>query len=707
MINKKRKEYKIPDYNLPAPTLSSYSLFDSYYREEDKSIWLRGVGNKNTANVLFLGACPLEEDVDSDISFSDPRYLKSGPGLYFKRACLSAGINIDEEYYTTLCKYPLPRSYKLKPKITDITYCESILKEEFEQIKPKIIVCVGKEAADYILGVKAKLSELEESWMYSQQYQAMIYIMSDPKLAYYKPEYADKLRLELELLAKHYEFLCNGKSFIDVNLDYRKIETLKDLTDWINERKQANTFYYAVDTEFGNNSQYTTTFKDGILRSIQFCWEPGKAVFIHFHDANFNWVFDAPKEIVFKTLADYCNDPRVRFIGHNCAADAVWMKNHIGINIYDNKFIFDTMFAMQTVDEYSDLKLEKLAARYTTLGRYDIELILWKKKNKGIVFDEDEGYGRVPTDIIFPYGCRDVDATFRLWPIIVDMLQKDGTYDYYFKIKHPFVTEGFTSMSETGMPFDMSYADKQRIVYLAAGVIMRTLFKEMLEEEAEKLLREKLKTTFENKKVKLGSDNLDSLCSTIFSLDRNKLEDYDRGINVLKHAFKADFKHVLARYIHWFYISNFNIASPQQKATWLFDVKELTPIKTTKNPDIGNAIPWERVLLLSEAEQKNYKPATDKDTLKIFADAGDDLCLHLLQMNAINQITKNFLKGDEGGLQKYICSDGYVRPMFFCTESSRKFLTKLTKKDEIETLLKICSFRLKNLKQTTLIAGTV
>lgn len=669
---KKRKEYKIPNYELPAPTLSDFSLFDSYYREEDKSIWLRGVGNVNSANILFLGSCPLEEDVDNDYSFSDPRYLKSGPGLYFKRTCLTAGINIDEEYYTTLCKYPLPRSYKLKPKITDINYCENILKEEIDLIKPKIIVCVGKEAADYILDVKAKLSEIEEAWMYSKQYNAMIYIISDPKLAYYKPEYADKLRLELELLAKHYEFLCDGKSFVDTDLHYKKIETFQELKNWINERTLDNSLFYAVDTEFGNNSKYTTTFKDGVLRSIQFCWKPGHAVFIQFHNENFEWVFDRPKEEVYKLLADYCNQPWIRFIGHNCAADAVWMKNHLGINVYDNKFIFDTMFAMQTADEYSDLKLEKLAARYTTLGRYDIELILWKKKNKGIVFDEDEGYGRVPTDILFPYGCRDVDATYRLWSIIAKKLEEDGTAEYYYKIKHPFVTEGFTSMSETGMPFDMAYADKQRIAYLAAGTIMQVMFKEMLEKEANELLYEKLKELFNDKKVKLGSDNLAILASTIYSLNRDSPDtDYDKGVNVLKRAFKSDFKRALARYDHWFYIKTFNVASPQQKVNWLFNVKELEPVKTTKNPEVGNSIPWERVLALPESEQKRYTPAADKDTLKIYADAGDDLCLHLLQMNAVNQITKNFLKGSEGGLQKYICSDGYVRSMYFCTESSR------------------------------------
>lgn len=654
---RKKKEYKVPDYvNVKCPTLEDFKSSDVYYGPNGE-FFLKGIGNKN-ANIMFLSSCPFEEDVDTESSFSEPRLLKSSPALFFKRLCLNKGINVDNEYFTTVCKYPLPRSYKLKPKSEDIKYCSDLLEEEIKLVSPKIIVCLGKDATNYILGMNIKLSSIDEAWIYSKKYNAMLYIISEIQKAFYKPEYQDKMEKDLDTLSKHYSYLCEGKNFLNnIKQEYKLINNFNDLKSWISKMLIENRTLFAVDCEWGG-----MTFADGTLRSIQFCWEQGKAVFIQFHNEKLQWDFDVPKEEVLNLLQNFLNRPEVKYIGHNANADMQWMHKHLGLDIFDGKFIFDTMYAMQTVNEYEELKLEKLASKYTDLGRYDVDLLLWKKANKGVTFNEDEGYGSVPTEILYPYGCKDVDTTFRLYPIIKDLLIKDETLDYYNNIKNPFVTEGFAEMSMEGVPFDMEYANKVRIAYLAAGIVMQKLFKDNLKKEAKKYLLEKLQEYIKPElKSKFVECYLKLLCNITL--------DYESGVKLLKTYVGRNIVKILPFYKHYYYIDTFNPRSSEQKQVWLFDIKGHTPIKTTKLEG-GNSIDWAKVTTLPEKEQKEYKPAVDKDTLKIYADAGDELCLHLLEMNAIDQITKSFLKGEEGGLQKYVINNT-IHSNYSLTETSR------------------------------------
>ena len=126
-------------------------------------------------------------------------------------------------------------------------------------------------------------------------------------------------------------------------------------------------------------------------------------------DDKLNYSFDRPIETVRQIIAPVFNDPTVKFIGHNASADMPWMYHHLGIEVYQ-KFTFDTLYAQHTVNEYADLKLERLAIRYTDLGRYDFELQQWKKSH-GFDDKREEGYGRVPDGILIPYACKDVDTT--------------------------------------------------------------------------------------------------------------------------------------------------------------------------------------------------------------------------------------------------------------------------------------------------------
>lgn len=694
-----RPDPKLPNYDLPFPTLNEFQGFDSITRyksddqpDNDNKVILNGIGNINHPDIFFLAQCVYEEDIDD--TTSEPRQLKSPVGTLFQRMCLMNGIQLEKEYFTTVCKYAIPRKYKLKPSAKDIAYCASLLNEELTIAKPKIIVCIGKAAVTSILGLNIRLTKLEECWTFSEKYNAHVYIIGDIKDAYYKPEFYDKLSSELRILNDFRIATNTGVSLQKVVKNYRKIDSLFDLDNWLLQMQTEKNTIFAVDCEWRGQN-----FVDGNLRSIQFCWKPGEAVFIHLFDENNKYCFDVPYNQIKKRLQSFFNKPEIRYYGHNFCADAVWMRNHLGLEVY-GRCLLDTQYAFQTFNEYEELSLKKLASKYTDMGRYDFDLIMWSaskvkskpKKPKSVVDNilvdldtnsdeddsiqqddsakkkiegnDDEGYGSVPTEILFPYGCADVDATYRLAQIAFINLQKDNTLDYYLRIKHPFATDGFASMMEAGVPFNKEYANKARIAYLACACIMQLKFKEMMKDEALSLL---YKSLDENNITDIITRNL------IESLANDKTSSIEDNAKTLKKIIKdKSIVFNLIPYIqHLKYIDAFNPNSDKQKKEWLFTLKKYTPIKTTKT-ESGNPLDWEKVLLLPEKDQKNYTPAVDKDTLKVFATKNHDLlCEHLLQMNAVGTILKTFLKGDEGGIQKFLCKDGKIHASYAMTESNR------------------------------------
>ena len=698
---------KLPNFDLPIPQIKDFEGFDSYTRYDTESFkgdnitFLNGVGNNKDPEILFLLACPYIEDIDE--SSAEPRLLKSPVGVLFERLCLINGIDLTKQYVTTLCKYALPRKQKLKPSAKDLEYNLPLLEEELSQINPKIVVCIGKEPVTYALQTNIRLKKMEECWTRSPKFDKPMFIISSISEAYYKPEYYDKLSAELRMVSEMLESINSGLSIQKIKQEYENVDSFKKLSHWINYLKENKREIFAVDCEWRGQN-----FVDGNLRSIQFCDKPGHAVFINLFDENNKWVFDVPYEVVKSMLQSYFNQPNIRYYGHNFCADAVWMMHHLGLEAY-GRCIIDTQYSFQTFNEYEDLSLKKLAAKYTDMGRYDTDLILWsasrvktnKKKDKPnsiaenisetiveldeddgdedatddasnisddsskkkIEGNDDEGYGSVPTEILFPYGCRDVDATYRLAQIALRELMKDNTLNYYMKIKNPFVTDGFTSMMEAGIPFDSHYANKARIAYLACALIMKSKFKDILRDDAVNMLdhafeefnienediREEIKTKAVNNSVSF--EDLTNIVKT-------KLKQKDKIFGILPYV------------QHLYFIDSFNPNSADQKRKYLFELKKYEPLKTTKT-DAGNPLDWSRVKLLPPKEQKNYTAAVDKDTLKVFAQNGDPICEHLVQMSAVGTILKNFLKGDEGGLQKFLCKDLKLHASFALTESSR------------------------------------
>ena len=338
-------------------------------------------------------------------------------------------------------------------------------------------------------------------------------------------------------------------------------------------------------------------------------------------------------KVIGQRISSTMDKIEARYIGHHYAADAPWMSHTLGMEIYQ-RCELDTEFAQQTVDESSELGLERgIAMKYTNLGRYDYELMMWKRENKELC---KGGYGFIPSKIIHPYGAADVITPYRAYPMIKRQLEAQRLWAYYRDIFNPFVTDVFTEFTITGLPMDVETMDQLRDLFTFTKDRLNKKLKLRIAKEATQKLKRKLMSEFGVLATKvlmpfIESRNAEGLRHVVKTLllDNGRLVDVPKWNKTIAH---------------WEEAPAFNIRSPDQMARWLFDFEELIPIKSTNQKAKGlPSMAWEKVLELPPDRQALFKPAVDKQTLAILSEqlpAIDEL----LNLNAVGNLSKAFLK---------------------------------------------------------------
>lgn len=336
------------------------------------------------------------------------------------------------------------------------------------------------------------------------------------------------------------------------------------------------------------------------------------------------------------------------------------MNHWLGIETYE-RCAMDTEFAQQTVDESSELGLERgIAMKYTNLGRYDQDLVMWKREHKDLV---KGGYGYIPSKILHPYGAKDVCTPYRAYPLIKRQLEAQRLWEYYKTIFNPFVTDVFTEFSMTGLPMDVPMMDDLRKLFTWTTERLNKKLQERIATEAMDKFKSRVLQEFGVKAlmslaVPIKTRDEEGLKTAIKLLlsERDRMKDVVTWNSMIHHMVEAP---------------RFNIRSPDQMARWLFDFEGLTPIKSTNQKAKGlPSMSWEKVLELPKDRQALYKPAVDKQTMSILAEQLPTLD-ELLNLNAVGNLSKAFLNepdvyidGDTGeevveehGLHAWLCSD--------------------------------------------------
>lgn len=664
---------EVQAYDAPAPRTWNHT------RRIRDQLSLSGVG-KPDADIMFIATCPQEDEVLEAYTTQAGGHFKikasflKGPGGHILGdVLLKHGLEMTRDcYYTSLVKWlPQEKAKRTNPRKEDIEFWSEALKDEIRRVKPKIIVCLGKPPFDFLFPHKLSKRDTAGGFFRCEEFDCLLYPCDDLYQFVRRPELYGRLYLDIQEIVRMLHMVQGVSQRVPVPLDYRVIRNTQELLALVAEWQAINAELFSVDCEWHGRNHI-----DGQLRSIQFCWGPGKAAYIRFMDDQLNYVFDTSYQQAGLILGSWLGRPRIRYVGHHIAADFPWMVTVLGLPVYERAYM-DTEFALQCCDEFADLGLDRLSLAYTDLGRYDVDLILWKKLSKD--FHEDEGYGRVPDNILIPYALKDVDVVMRAVPELLRFMQREAVDKYYFDIFHPFVTDVFTEFAVTGLPMDIQRMDELRNLFHSARRLMEEQLRDDIYAEAAVLLREQLTATLD--------PTLPGLGATVFS----EIENAWLGEGNAEKAFdilKADvgvsrLQDWSALFEHYVQARRFNIRSQPDMQRWLFAVKKYTPVKSTgsRNSPLPS-MAWEKVMELPKDKQALFKPAVDRQTLELLAaEHKDELLFRLLELNAVGNLAKGFLKeaelDEEGqvvkekGLHFWLAKDGRVHGQLSTTETGR------------------------------------
>lgn len=660
-----------PDMSIPLPLVRTTGALEGH----PGVTFVAGEGTR-PSDIMFISSCLSPQEASKYLksvngstgSRVQPRFLRSDAGVMFTDVFSQEGISIHSFYYTALIKWLLPKAERAKLPKDVIAWALPSLEEEIRETRPKIIVCIGKPVFDLLYDTKLSLSDASGGWFRSNKYNALLYLVDDTFKLVTNPEYIETFRIDAMTISRMYKEISN----VNINrvpLNYSVILNAEQLKQLVHTWESGEFKVISVDCEWAGQNHI-----DGKLRSTQFCWAPGQACYVRWMDDVGNYVFDIPYKEAGEILSTWLNREDVKYIGHHYAADAPWLHHVLGLDWYE-KCIFDTEFAQQTANENESLSLERIAMKYTDLGRYDLELTLWVKKNKALM--GDGGYGAIPDSILIPYACADVDTVFRAWPEIHKSLQAQGLTTYYDTIFNPFVTDVFTSFALEGLPMDVNMLDELRVLYLFAREKMEILLREEIHGEARLFILKAFTA-----KIK---DPVQAVYSYQEFVAHIKNDEHEAAWAMFKLLATRpdDIPRLKATFEHYLNSADFNIRSSIHLKRWLFDVKGYEPIKSTSNKAQGlPSTSWEKVKALPAAARVNYKPAVDKQTIQILAEQQNDMLLRrLLQLNAVGNISKAFLKEaetdedgniiKENGLHFFLCSDGKIHGQTSTTETGR------------------------------------
>ena len=687
-LDTKKKFSKIPYEHLRLVNKTSVRPLKPEYLKANKLIegklWLAGVGSRR-AKIMFVASGVLDEECVTEVDAGwgnkiarTPRMMDCSFGQLLKKLALKEGIDMEKCFYTSIIKY-LPDDLKLRKKPTVSMLKEGMLfvEKEIEAIKPDIIVCLGKLAFDSFVDLKARESDVFGAWFFNKKYNAKVYMIPHITLTS-KPDKHERFAMDFKAIKKMSDEI-DGVVVDKIPVVPHIIRNSAELKDLVQKLEEDNATILSVDCEWHGNQHV-----DGKLRSLQIAWNEKDAAYIRFMDDQLNYTFDVSYEEAGKILAEWCDREDVHYIGHHVSADLMWMSHWLKLK-WHKKAIFDSEFALQCVDEANDLGLDAVALKYTDLGKYDWDLIAWKKKNGDKCKD---GYGYIPDDILIPYALADVITVIRAYPQIWKQMERQNLINYYQDILNPFVTDVFTFFGLQGLPIDRQKIDDMRELYNWAKGELEKDFKTLMSDESVKLMADVIR-------VYAGQHSESIVKGLEELLKAHRIEDARLQLKTIIGPLTASIQdeptptgcsgwsRVEAAFEHMIIAPEFNIRSKPQMQRWLFDVKGYTPVKTTANKDAGMpSISWEKVATYPAEEQRKYTPASDKQTLEILAAVNKDKTIDaLLELNAVGNICKAFLKpaeeDDEGnlvkeqGLHYWITSQDTISLQHSTTETGR------------------------------------
>lgn len=330
---------------------------------------------------------------------------------------------------------------KLRPFAKDLNFDvfylssepkEKILKKDvtmnLDVLKDYDIVCpIGAEALKYTCGLTGILKYA--GTVVNDKYIPII----DPNMLAIKPQY----RADLIKCFDKIKSVIAGETPLVFKKDYAYIDTVEEFKPYLSQLQAAEVICVDIETT-------ALSARKGTVIGIALSTKPHQGIFVASDVVE--EFFDELKVLFEKKVC----------ILHNAKFDIQFLFKQYGFTF--PKFE-DTILMHYCLDEtVGSHGLKELAMKYTDLGDYDRDLHEYKKefcrKNKILLADFD--YGMLPIEILAPYACKDVDATFQIYNKFKPLIDKNDNFkNVYYNILKP-ATRALMYLEDTGGPIDLS-----------------------------------------------------------------------------------------------------------------------------------------------------------------------------------------------------------------------------------------------------------
>lgn len=235
------------------------------------------------------------------------------------------------------------------------------------------------------------------------------------------------------------------------------ITTLSQLKKLAKKMKYINEFAFDTETTTLKVNSYHPDFK---LVGISISWGEYNNYYIptgHYFDEE-----QLDVKTVVKYLKPIFERTDIRLVGWNIKFD-IHVFRRIGINI-KTKDLFDGMIASWFINEEEPNGLKENTAKYLGIDQTKIKDVLdtvtkEEKKLVGLKANQKPTFDLVRIEYATEYALADAYYTWKLYPLLDDLLDKEGTRHIYYKIYPTFIYT-LLEMEETGVTVDIEKLKK-------------------------------------------------------------------------------------------------------------------------------------------------------------------------------------------------------------------------------------------------------
>jgi uracil-DNA glycosylase family 4 len=408
---------KVKSANCKECPLQEYPFVPSYLPED--------------AEVFVVGEGPGVQEVRQGKPFVGQS------GILLGAAFKQEGVDYEKVARSNVvcCRPPNNRA----PTRKEAKCCWPRLAREVVEAEPKVIIPVGKEAADYVLPNTEgmKVSERRGHWFKAYGTPTLptwhpAYVLRRPGAA---KDFFNDIHRALNGSPEH--FLHNPPEVIHVTEPWQ----LKEMIDEIPVDA-----FVAFDLETDQVMWYDRPEApaDEILM-MGVTWERNRCYIV------------APEAMdvdLLKELFDYSN---LKFVAHNGKFDVIFLRAN-GVN--NARCDWDTMLAHYVLwEEPGTHGLKNLALEYFGLPDYEKELVQKYLKSR------NDRYSKVPYNELAQYCAWDCCVTLELRNVLGEELVAQDLYDRPFMQLIMPMQRALTEVEWNGVPIDRDYVEKwqQRI----------------------------------------------------------------------------------------------------------------------------------------------------------------------------------------------------------------------------------------------------